>query len=123
MIKKLTRKILPFKIRRFLLKLYWDWIFKKSIKKFRKLENYKNIEEKLIKDLIRGWGNQGYSSLYGYTKEFIECATKVNGTILDCGSGLSTILLGIMADKFDFTVVSLEESEIWAKRIYKYINQ
>jgi len=51
-----------------------------------------------------------------FIRAFLGCARETEGPILECGSGLSTVLLGIVAARTGSRVYSLEHNAIWADR-------
>lgn len=62
----------------------------------------------------KGWGNEGWSADTAYLKALCRWASQVQGPILECGSGLSTILLGIVAPG---RVTTLEHLPKWQERV------
>jgi hypothetical protein len=62
-----------------------------------------------------GWGNHGYSADTSYLRAVIEHAQRTSGPILECGSGLTTIGLGLVT-KPD-RVWSLEQDDRWAEEV------
>ncbi|MBK8852995.1 MAG: hypothetical protein IPN10_02570 [Saprospiraceae bacterium] len=123
MLREIIRKVVPASLRRKVLTLYWDWLFEKSIKKFKTLKEFTGADERLLRELITGWGNQGYSALTGYTRAFISRGVDNRGDVLDCGSGLSTLLLGIIGDRYGFNVISLEENPQWAEKVRFWLHK
>jgi hypothetical protein len=75
------------------------------------------IPRTLLSELIYAWGYEGGSAKYEFASAFIRYARAADGPILECGSGLSTILLGLVAQKNSNKVWSLEHSPFWAKRV------
>jgi hypothetical protein len=55
--------------------------------------------------------------MHEYASAFLQRAWTAKGPILECGSGLSTILLGLVADRTGNEVWSLEHSTFWAERV------
>ena len=113
MIKKLIPK--PFK--KFAREKHQDHELKKSLGEFAALGENEKPSAALLQNLVYGWGNEGYSAEHEYLAELIERARALNAPILECGSGLSTLLLGIIAQKNNQTVWSLEHHAEWARRI------
>lgn len=120
---KFIKPIIPEIVRIKLRKIHQKRVFKKAIDDFR--HNYIEIEKhpKIINDLIYGWGNMGWSSFQDYTYAIINAAKKSNGPILECGSGLSTLLLGIIAEDKGFDICTLEHHVSWANHVKKYLSQ
>lgn len=75
-----------------------------------------NGQDGVISDLIFGWGNEQWSALDQYLRECLKLAATANCPILECGSGLSTILLGIVAQNAGNTVWTLEHNPEWAAK-------
>ncbi len=63
-----------------------------------------------------GWGNTGWSAKPEYIEEIARLAMKATGPVLECGSGLSTILLGLLAGKMGLRVWALEHDPGWHER-------
>jgi hypothetical protein len=64
--------------------------------------------------LRSGWGNEGWSADTGYLEAVCRWASFIRGPILECGSGLTTILLGIVAPG---RVTTLEHMPEWTKHV------
>jgi hypothetical protein len=71
----------------------------------------------LLSDLIVGWGNEGYSANLDYLEEVARRSVETKGPILECGSGVTTILLGILSSRRKTEVWSLEHSSQWESRV------
>ncbi len=67
----------------------------------------------LIQQVIEAWNNPGYVCDAGFLRESCAPASMGSGSILDCGSGISTVLLAALAARRDVTVWSLEQDEAW----------
>jgi hypothetical protein len=71
----------------------------------------------LLADLQAAWDNSGYAADLDFLEETAQRAIKATGPILECGSGLTTILLAVFAARRGVDVWVLEHSPTWAKRI------
>lgn len=113
------RDIIPFSVRLKLRKIHQTYVFKKAINRFR--NHYHELDKfpTLLTDLVYGWGNMGWSSFQDYSRAIVEQALKSTGPVLECGSGLSTILLGIIGQERNFQVYSLEHHPAWAAHVHK----
>ena len=77
-----------------------------------------NPDNGILKDLIHGWNNINYSAHDEYLSSCIyNSLTHTGSPILECGSGLTTILIGIITSQTGNTLWSLENSEIWGERV------
>jgi Methyltransferase domain len=61
-----------------------------------------------------GWANEGWSADAFYLEAVCQWASRVRGPILECGSGLTTLLLGIFAPS---QVTTLEHMPEWKKHV------
>lgn len=73
--------------------------------------------------LTYGWGNEGFSAENGFLTAAVRHAASTSGPILECGSGLSTVLLSIATRSRRTLTVSLESDAGWAKRVERAIRQ
>ncbi len=70
----------------------------------------------LIGDLVRLWANEGWSALHEYARAVVAESLAARGPILECGSGLTTLLLGVVSQGTGRTVLSLESSRDWGAK-------
>ena len=80
-------------------------------------------ENRVIFDLIYGWGKQRWFAVDEYLICCLKHALECNGAILECGSGLTTIMVGAIMQKSGNTIWSLEHSQAWGDRTKKYLNK
>src|SRR5438046_2153270 len=71
----------------------------------------------LLAELRRAWANEAYSGRVDYLMEIARRAASTPGPILECGSGLSTLLLGLLAARRGVDVWSLEHIPAWHARV------
>lgn len=77
----------------------------------------------VVIDLIYGWGNEGWSGLDEYLVGCINHAMTLRGPILECGCGLSTILVGAIARKQGQSHWALEHTPEWSTKVKRYLNR
>lgn len=70
----------------------------------------------LLQDLIYGWGSD-WSAQDEYLTECLRHALVCEGPILECGSGITTVLVGAIAKKRELTMWSLEHLPEWGERV------
>src|SRR2546425_3568106 len=73
--------------------------------------------------LQRAWGNEGFAAKDAYPAEVNRHAMRAQGPILECGSGLTTILLTALAGRRGIPVWSLEHMSEWHTRVAKIIDR
>lgn len=77
----------------------------------------------VLVDLIYGWGNEAWSALDEYLAACIHHALRSDGSTLECGSGLSTILVGAIAKKRGKSHWVLEHSAEWIMRVRRFLKR
>ena len=70
-----------------------------------------------LTDAIYGWGNEGWSADEDYLARLVSEAEATTGRIVECGSGLSTLLLATVAARTGVEVHALEHNEEWRQRV------
>src|SRR5437588_3730599 len=77
----------------------------------------------MLIDLQIGWNNDGYVARTDYLKEVARHAAMTSGPILECGSGLTTILIGLLAGRRGVETYSLEHIADWRARVNKTLER
>jgi hypothetical protein len=72
----------------------------------------------LLKRLRDGWDNQGWDAKLDYFETIVKQAVATEGPILECGSGLTTLVLGHLAAKRKIQTWSLEHNPLWHQRVF-----
>ncbi len=75
----------------------------------------------VLLDLVYGWGNEAWSARDEYLAACIHHALISKGPILECGSGLSTILIGAIATERKLRHCVLEHKPEWAEKVQRYL--
>ncbi|HUL43565.1 MAG TPA: hypothetical protein VLY03_04340 [Bacteroidota bacterium] len=120
LIKKLGRIFLPKPLRASLQARYREVIFRSAMKSFMKDPSAAiRGDRRILTRLIYGWGNEGWSALEEYLTASLQRVSTCRGAILECGSGLSTILAGIVAQQAGNSIWSLEHNRTWGDRVRK----
>ncbi|MGH9956799.1 MAG: hypothetical protein ACREBC_06670 [Pyrinomonadaceae bacterium] len=70
-----------------------------------------------LSELIAGWSNEGYAANMEYLESVAKNCVSAQGPILECGSGVTTILLGILCGQRHIEVWSLEHFDEWRDRV------
>jgi hypothetical protein len=120
LLRKALRAVVPASLRQSLRRRHRDFVFSRAMDKF--LKNPEAASESgngLLQDLIYGWGSE-WSALDEYLTECLRHALVCEGPILECGSGLTTILVGAIAKKRKLIMWSLEHLPEWGQRVTKY---
>jgi hypothetical protein len=98
-------------------------VFNRAIKQFaRNPAAVFDSGNDLLNRLIYGWGNPAYGSEHEYLVASLRSTQAAEGPVLECGSGLSTLLTGIVAAQSGNIIWSLEHHPFWAKRVRKALD-
>ncbi len=74
-------------------------------------------ERPLLADLRAAWDNDGFVADIDYLAEVARYAAHTPGPVLECGSGLTTLLLGALAGRRGVEVWALEHDPEWRRRV------
>jgi hypothetical protein len=68
---------------------------------------------RIWRDLVYGWGNEAYSGRPAYLEALAAAALRNSGPILECGSGITTLVLATIARHTGSPIYSLEHDPRW----------
>jgi predicted O-methyltransferase YrrM len=94
-----------------------DWQLRQAMERIAALPPGHLPTPRMVEELRRGWGNLGYAARPEYLQELMERASTTPGPILECGSGVSTLLLGLLAGKRGVETWTLEHMPEWHARV------
>lgn len=100
-----------------------SYIFRQAMRELAKLSPGQVPSRELLKKLRLGWDNQGWDAKLDYFEEIAKRAAVTDGPILECGSGLTTLVLGHLAGKRGVETWSLEHHAEWNGRVSKAIER
>jgi hypothetical protein len=115
--RTIARMILPATARGCLRHLHREVVFRRALYRFRRLRDFNDPSRDIIAHLIYGWGNESWSAQGEFLAAMLRYCDSADGPVLECGSGLSTVLLGLAAQRRGNTVWSLEYEPLWIKRV------
>lgn len=119
-----VKSLLPRQVRLFLRAVHRDLVFRRAMRKFLQAPAAcLEPENSVVADLIYGWGNEPWSASDGFLDGCIQHALASNGPILECGSGLSTVLVGAVAQRRGLGYWALEHTPVWATKVKKYLDR
>lgn len=111
------RKLLPRWLKRPVKKELLRRQLRRAIREIGRLPAGEIPSRQLISELMAGWSNEGYAANLEYLEEVAKNAVGTGGPILECGSGATTILLGILCERRKIDVWSLEHLADWQERV------
>lgn len=71
----------------------------------------------LLEELQQGWANHGMAARTDYLAEVCRQAARTTGPIVECGSGLTTLLLGLLAGRRGIETWSFEHLPEWHRQL------
>lgn len=94
----IPKRLVPHQLSSFVRAAHRDFVFWRAMKRLLKdPDACKHSGNPILIDLIYGWGNEYWSAQDEYLAVCIDYALSTRGPILECGSGLSTIVIGTIA--------------------------
>jgi hypothetical protein len=90
-----------------------NYQFNRALERIGRVAPAKVPDRKIIEDLFFASGNQSYGADPEYLDELVRRSATTSNPILECGSGLTTILLGLFAGARGVSVCSLEHDPEW----------
>jgi len=71
----------------------------------------------LLQRLQQAWDNEGMAAQTAYLREVALHASQASGPILECGSGLTTLIIGLFAGRRGIKSWTLEHFPDWHQRV------
>jgi len=90
-----------------------EYCFRRALSEISSLSPGEFPNHRLLQRLWTGWGNLSYSGHPEYLEEVVKRAASICDPVLECGSGLTTILLGLFAGRRGIKVWTLEHDPEW----------
>jgi hypothetical protein len=117
-------EFLPWRLRNYFDLAHRKHVLNKAMYKF--LQNPElcfDGESSVLGELFYGWGNEAWSAENEYLLACVKYALTCNGPILECGSGLSTLLVGGIAKKRGIEHIVFEHIGMWSKKIRQTLDK
>ncbi len=80
------------------------------------------LSKLVLSRLVFAWGNFGYSAGVRYLQQVERLFHISEGAVLECGSGATTLLLALLAEKYDRHIWTFENHENWGIHMRKIMN-
>ncbi|HEU5296533.1 MAG TPA: class I SAM-dependent methyltransferase [Burkholderiaceae bacterium] len=114
----MARLVFPRQTRQWLRRAYDGLRFDAAMKRF--IANPPEAlatNSRVLNELISSWGNSGWIAQEGFLRACLANALVSSGPTLECGSGLSTLLLGVVAQQRGYEHWALEHMPEWGMRV------
>ena len=90
---------------------------RRAIERIANLPLGKIPTSEMLSDLQAGWANDGFAARMDFLTEVARQAATTSEPILECGSGMTTLLMGLLAGRRGVKTYSLEHIEEWRARV------
>ncbi len=99
--------------------------FRKSVAALKKQDDLAETPQSVLDDLVFGWSEDDDPPTPLFLHSMLEEAKRSgsDGSILICGAGLATFVLGIYAQKHGANVWVLESKTSWFRRIKEMLSE
>jgi hypothetical protein len=117
-IARVLLNVVPWRVRKYSRSRHREWAFRRAMWTFatRPIESLAGDAD-VLRRLTYGWGNEDWSAFPDYLKVCLAQIDGTRGPILECGSGLSTLLFGLVAQRTGNIVWTLEHNADWAQKV------
>jgi len=104
--------------------MHREWVFSRAMSRYLD-DPIGSLEDPdaLFGRLVYGWGNASWSALTEYLEACVRHADEARRGILECGSGLSTLLVGAVAQRNNVPYFALEHSKQWTEQMQRALKQ
>lgn len=109
-------RVLPRSAKQFLRDRLRAYQFDRSMRQFAAVSPTEKTPKDLIDRLVRGWGND-WSARTEYLSAILDHLNETAGPVLECGSGLSTLLIGQRCQQLGRQLWVFEHHSGWADRV------
>lgn len=118
-----VKRLIPARIKRPVKAALLSLMFQRAMRQLAKLPPGEMPSRELLKKLRLGWDNQDWDAKLDYLEEIARRAVTTEGPILECGSGLTTLIMGQLAGKRKIETWSLEHHADWYQRVANAIER
>jgi hypothetical protein len=114
---KQLKRLVPARVKRCAKEALSERRLNRVLRRIRQLPEGELPSRELLHELQVAWGNDSFAARYDYLEEVIDRAARTSGPILECGSGLTSLLLGLYAGRRNVQTWSLEHIPEWHCRV------
>jgi hypothetical protein len=112
-----VKKLVPAGVKKAARKSLLEQALRRAVQRLAALPEGEVPSRALLGDLLSAWSNDGFAADLDYLEEVARRAASVEGHVLECGSGLTTLLAGLLAGRRGFQTWSLEHHPEWRARV------
>ncbi len=115
------RHLTPSSIKAFLRKVEFHLLLISAILQVTVRDSGSVLNRRILTKLRRAWANMDWPATVECLEKMAWLVSRTQGPILECGSGLSTIILGLLVRKQGAEIWSLEHSPEWHARVNRML--
>lgn len=119
----LAKRLLPRSLRGAIKEYLRQRLLHRALRRLARLPAGALPDRALLADLDEGWGNLAYGADITFLEEMLRRLVACPGPGLECGSGLSTILMGFAGASAGLDIWSLENDATWFIRAEKILQR
>lgn len=83
----------------------------------RQAHTGRDLSHDSVAKLIYGWGNEGWSGSSDLARATYRYCKDLKGDVLECGSGMTTIMLAALGEAGGFRAWALEHEQVWHAQV------
>jgi hypothetical protein len=107
------RAFVPKPIKRAARRLLRQWALHRALEPVIRLRPGEQPSLAALIALRQAWGNHGYAADVEFLSDVCRQAVRTEHPVLECGSGLSTVLLALLAGRRGIAIWTLEHDPHW----------
>lgn len=111
------KRVVPRPWKRLVKRVFRGRRFAGALRRLKALPAGALPSRELLEELTVSWGNEAYSADVEFLARSLERIAGGIGPVLECGSGLSTIVMGMVGRPGGVQIWSLEHDRGWADRV------
>jgi predicted O-methyltransferase YrrM len=97
---------------------YRSWHLRRLVARLARTPASDHTRQRLLHKIARTWGNNSWSATEAILDSLLHWLDESSGPVLECGSGVSTLVLVAGVSPTTRRLVSLEHQSDWAKRVW-----
>jgi predicted O-methyltransferase YrrM len=97
---------------------YRSWRLRRLVTRLARTSASDQIRERLVHKIAHTWGNSSWSATEAVLERLLHWLDESSGPVLECGSGVSTLVMVASVSPRARRLVSLEHQRDWAKRVW-----
>lgn len=112
-----VKRLVPSSVKKAAKQVLLEQALRSAMRRVAALPEGEVPSRELLAELLTAWSNDGFAADLDYLEEVARRAASVEGPVLECGSGLTTLLVGMLAGRRGFETWSLEHHPEWHARV------